>query len=1195
MLTETLEQRLLLAGDLDVDLTDVDRMGGRPLFAQVSAEGEAPLGAAVETIEAAEQIGSDAIDSFATGLREAVDEISRVVAAINSAPALAAEIPYLGSLVPESIAGSTLIDTATVQSLFSLADRFETDVAQPLTTFLDSNPTATAIQLISHFDFLDPVAGLTSGQHGVKLNFDLEQQFNSTITSMLEPITTQVGSLLQGLNADELATQLPFDVSLDDVSFEVIRDAADGVSVAIPDFRFSLVDQEIPINFATNVGFLAGGISGGSIDADFGFVVETGDLFGGRLSLEDLRELSLFEELASLRLQPTGRGLDIRLPFDFQLDGLDMGGFLPVLTAHDDNPFDGRFPEFELQVPRGADYDAGAITGFASINATSVLSTLDELGTMFLGWEQGELLNYPLPLGDDVSVGDVAGFADAYSGAVMQFLRTEEGLPAFHSIQELADLIPRSGQVGDFVTFDQDAQTLTLDLGFVWNPDDIVRRADIDILAGAEDSPIASIQMNSGANGTDNRLVISRDIAFDFEVQIGLKERLGAKSNLLGSQIVVPTENAVAAPGRTDAVVDNQNARISTPMLNVLNRLGLSHLASTSQTLSVTLNDGMPAVAAMGKIDETVTIGEWLERGTVRAANGSLRMTLRYEPTVVVGAPYDDFASRFIVVDHTSGQDRVDIKINYSDATGVGVNDTTPLNDSDVPWATTIGEARRFAIDAAADHLESLLAISGNYRSFAIDVKFRAYAGSTLASANPTEWVVGDRGFGGDPNFTYPIALANHLNGGPVTVGGNVWNGPVVDAEFDVNEAWDYEVSTRSDRGKQSLFKIATHEILHGLGLSDRYLENGSQLEAKPSVYTSFFALATTSPGTGTTAYSPIISQSFPQGVPNATLAAAFISDRLFFTGPNARAANPKSPGDRVKLFAPTDYAGGSSLSHIDTLIYAASGETMIHEFSASDELPIGVTKLSKALLNDLGFTGAAIATTTVDTTLPFWDRMFESGTASFGVPTSVSFASNVGLSDLSASLSTFYLKETKGLDQPSQPMLLTLADGTEKQIQLGSINSLKLTDILDALSVKDEGEIKSTASFEEDAIVVRDKTDAIAGKTFSLQAVNGASGSTLVQKFLQPGRAAADQSVMVIPGVIETLATTDLAVLSLTTLLTEFLSESEENTVLKGINTVRIHRAGAPVQDVSVSLNARSTLADRNVYFTRQCSRLYD
>ena len=1004
--------------------------------------------------------GAGTMESFAGGVRQAVAEIARVVDALNHAPELTADIPYLGSLHPADIGGITLVDTASLQSLFNLTTRFEAEIVEPLDTFLTANPNASVPQLVSQFDFLEPVSGLADGRQGVKLNFVLDQTFDSSLAALIEPITSQADSLLDAVDGDALAGTLPFDLTLNGFAFDIVGDAEHDFEIELPTFDLGLdLSSDVPVDFAARLGFLAGAIQDGILTVDAGLRFEPRLDFGPAVSLDALAELSSAGLQQVFSIQPTGDGLDARLPFDFDLAGFATDGFLPIFSANDSNLFDGILPRFDLEVPRGAPYDAEALLGFTTIDSTSVLATLDEIAAAFLGWETGDLLNHSLPLGEGVTLADVAGFADSYAGAVSQFLKTTDGLPTFNSIQELTDLIPSlSAGANEFVRYDAASRTLTLDISAVWQPDPIVAQANLDLIAGQEDSPLGALAMTPRCRRKPKPI----DDQPRCGIRLRVADRLERASTSQARSIrrVVLRDRGRWSRGR---FIDTDDARWSTPMTTILDRLGLSQFVGVPQTLRVTLDDGTEVSAEMGVIDETVTIGEWLERGTVTDFNGRPLMTLQYEPAVIAGMPYDATANRFAVVDHTSGTDRVEIKLHFDDPAGFGFNETDPIDDPDVFWAETVGEARRFAMRAAADHLEWLIAESGDNGTIEINVEFERLPSTAsaddrgiLAYASAVFHEPGGTGFG-SAGLTYPAALANHLNGGAISrIDPNtglpvLTTGPVVNMTFLEHQPWDYDVTQSVESGSYNLFKVGTHEILHGLGIAKGLAQNGSYVHGLPNVFDSFVSLSDSDHADAGATLTPITDSSLTQ----ADRAAARVSNRLYFTGLAATIANPVAAGTPVQLFAPTDFVAGSSGSHVDTDLFTPHGETMTHAVGAYDRQPIGVTELSRAILTDLGYAAPTTATTTVTSTGLFWETLFDH--EPFEVPVSVSLNElddDSPLKDPATSLARFYSPGTAGLDQAPPSLTLTLADGSEYPIELAPISQLTVGDILAAVTI---------------------------------------------------------------------------------------------------------------------------------------------
>ncbi len=594
-LAEQLEPRIMLAGDLQPDPT------------------AAPLSALVSTRVAEGEISTSSgnVDSFGQSLRQAVDEISRVVDAISSSEALSRDVPYIGSLLPVSVGESAIVDTASIAALFDLSSRFEQEVADPLRAFLREHPSATPLQLINEFSFLDPVSGLSGGVEGVRLSLDFSQTFDSSLAALLDPITAGEGSLIDAVSSDATATALPIQLSSDGFSFDVLRDNQDQVAVSIPSFSLDVSrDGTSPIEFAARVGFLAGRVAGGSIALDTDVNVDFGSLFGdasligtplsGSTSLATISELSAAEISAAINVTIGGSGLEVSLPFDFELSGFDTAGFLPSFSLTDSDPLDDVIPAFDLVVPQGASYTSDALLGFRTIDATSVLAALDQLGNVFESWEQGSLLNLPLPLADNVTLGDAVGFADGFSGAVLQFLRDDQNFPAFSSVQELADLIPASSASGigplESLTYDPNTQTIGLSLEFFRQGAAIETAANIELFAGQESSPITQVQMSPGQLGIDNRLTIVRNATLGLNLEIDLSSQGDARS---ANQINAADDYS-------------GKATIWTPIIDLLRRQELAYVASEIQATGLRLRDGSTVTMDVGQPDASRTLGDIL-------------------------------------------------------------------------------------------------------------------------------------------------------------------------------------------------------------------------------------------------------------------------------------------------------------------------------------------------------------------------------------------------------------------------------------------------------------------------------------------------------------------------------------------------------------------------------------------------------
>ena len=585
-LAELLEDRRLLAADPE-------------FIGPVLPPNAAVLSAGSGANEVSDRVATTA-SSFGDGLRQAVGEISRVLEAIGSAPELISEIPYLGSLSPNSVGGVEQIDTISLQGLFSFAERFASEVAEPLDVFLQSNPLASLSQLVAEFDFLEEVGGLTGDTDGVRLRFDIAEQFSSRLDSLIDPITSGVGSLLDAVDGDALGTELPIDLSLENFSFQFVRDATENLSVSLPAFNLQLqAGQGLPIDFEALTGFLSGTINGGSLDLSSVISIDPVGFGFGSINLDDLRELSALEILEGFEIGFGGGGLQLDLPFEFELPGFDTGGLFPEFQLRDLNPFDAEIPQVELKIPDGAPYSPESILGFGSINATALLGQLETLGSVFLGWEEGSLLDFPVPLAQDLTLGDAIGLAESYGSAVLQFLTDGEGFPTFNSIQELSDLIP--GLVGDAtdgaVAYDPETQVITLSLDFMRTPDPITAQADLSLIAGQNDAPITSFEMTPGETGLDNRLTVSRNATLGLQLEIDLSR-----------EEEFPVQNLARVPEPFLSVVPVPEW---TPIRDILRRRGLEAIigGDFDHKTTIQLADGREADLEWFGL-EALTIGD---------------------------------------------------------------------------------------------------------------------------------------------------------------------------------------------------------------------------------------------------------------------------------------------------------------------------------------------------------------------------------------------------------------------------------------------------------------------------------------------------------------------------------------------------------------------------------------------------------
>ena len=248
-------------------------------------------------------------------------------------------------------------------------------------------------------------------------------------------------------------------------------------------------------------------------------------------------------------------------------------------------------------------------------------------------------------------------------------------------------------------------------------------------------------------------------------------------------------------------------------------------------------------------------------------------------------------------------------------------------------WANTVGSGVTITIRACWADLgsSSILGYSGG------GPLHRDFTGATRA------------------NTWYSGSLANSLNGSDLS-----------STEFDMhityntNFSWYYGTDGNTPSNQMDLMTVVLHEICHGLNFSGSMTYNSGSGSwgygtGYPNIYDVFMR-----DGTGNDLINTSI---YPN--PSTALGTVLTSNNIWFHGTNAMAANGSQ---RVKMYAPSTWAGGSSYSHLDyntfndtpnqLMVYAVSNGESVHDPGA----------ITRGLLKDLGWTVGA-APITADST----------------------------------------------------------------------------------------------------------------------------------------------------------------------------------------------------------------------------------
>ncbi len=254
--------------------------------------------------------------------------------------------------------------------------------------------------------------------------------------------------------------------------------------------------------------------------------------------------------------------------------------------------------------------------------------------------------------------------------------------------------------------------------------------------------------------------------------------------------------------------------------------------------------------------------------------------------------------------------------LQYDDVeTGSGVGFDDPL----------LGATRRATFEAAVAVIGSTIVAPGTIE---IQIQSSDTDGTGfLASAGPYAFL--------SPNgFTNGFAYQHAQTGVDPMAG-------AADAiiAFDFGYRWNSTTELPA-QGEFDLMSVTLHELSHTIGFSSFLDQGGLGLNgsAGADVYTVFDSFLERGDGT------PL----FGTGGVFLGASADLVSNNLFFGGENAIAANGGSP---VQVYAPTTFAPGSSLAHVD-----ASNQLMSYAIGAGT-VHRSYSPVEQGMLADLGWT----------------------------------------------------------------------------------------------------------------------------------------------------------------------------------------------------------------------------------------------
>lgn len=233
-------------------------------------------------------------------------------------------------------------------------------------------------------------------------------------------------------------------------------------------------------------------------------------------------------------------------------------------------------------------------------------------------------------------------------------------------------------------------------------------------------------------------------------------------------------------------------------------------------------------------------------------------------------------------------------------------------------------------------------------RTIKTDVKIRVFANwafldntTTLAFVTPTE--VKNFVNAPTPNLWYPIALAEKI--GRVDI--NATTEADIVATFNSRrDDWYFGIDGNCPSNKLDLVTVVLHELGHGLGISGTFRVSNSNgfygmTDGNPKIYDEYLR-------NGLNA----VLLDFTSGT--AELANQLTSNSIVFNSPIAKllSGTPANP----RVYAPSPYNPGSSISHLDQGTYTNTQNSLMTPFAESGKVAHDCGPLIRGMLYEMGW-----------------------------------------------------------------------------------------------------------------------------------------------------------------------------------------------------------------------------------------------
>jgi hypothetical protein len=271
-----------------------------------------------------------------------------------------------------------------------------------------------------------------------------------------------------------------------------------------------------------------------------------------------------------------------------------------------------------------------------------------------------------------------------------------------------------------------------------------------------------------------------------------------------------------------------------------------------------------------------------------------------------------------------------------------------------IVYYTGFSVQEKAAVEYAASILRTLLPADTRFTINATWEKITT--AGILAQSSITNYVGGSVINALNPLSYYPIALAEKI------AGKNLNQDIEGDITLAVNSSINWYLGTdgQTPTTKYDLVTVALHEMCHGLGFFDSFSRSGSTasygINSIPVIYDTFVENYTGDKLTDTLKF---LNFSNP-------LYSELVSSRLYFNGPLVKKYTSSHPtryaNFRAKLYAPSTWDPGSSISHLDE----SPGATLPADALMTPFIDLGEAihdpgKYTFSILGDIGWINTRI------------------------------------------------------------------------------------------------------------------------------------------------------------------------------------------------------------------------------------------